>query len=367
MPVEYTESGRIKRVQADSILETKLVINEMQSKRQEYEAMQRQLAQDTIRMRANYRQVTGQQQPPLPLALARTRLDRAMQPLQLRKLELERVVANINQCIGQLDGYLAQIMGTGLSQHDLHLHYQPIVQISTGRIRGFEALVRWQRAQQGFTFPAQFIPIAEETGLIVHLDRWVLLEACRQLRAWQQQFPGHADLTVSVNLSGLHLAQPDFVDYIAEVLQQTGLAAPCLRLEVTENTLVHNPEALQSGVERLRALGLRLNIDDFGAGDTSLNDFERLPFGSLVMDRSLVSGLGPEGAGRDMVESVIKLAHRHSMDVVAKGVETELQLAELKALSGEYAQGYLFSRPVDTAAASHLIAHGGQWDGGSPL
>ena len=360
MPVEYTQSGRIKRVQADSILETKLVINEMQSRRQDYEAQKRQLAIDTSQLRANYRVVTSNHKGPLPPMLARKRLEEAMQPLVLRKLEVERMIDHIDQCIWQLDGYLSTIMGNGLQQHDFRLHYQPIIALSTGTICGFEALVRWQRTQRGFTFPAEFIPVAEETGIIVNLDRWVLTEACRQLRDWQDQFPQHRDLTISVNLSNPHLSQSDLADHIAEVLEHTGLSPRHLKLEIPESAIIDNLESLKPNLERLRALDVHLAIDDFGAGNATLDDIFQLPFTDIVLDRALISELNNE-EGREAIEAISFLAHNQNLGMVAKGVETPEQLDILRTMSGQYVQGYLFSKPVDSAAAAQLLTDGKQW------
>jgi EAL domain-containing protein (putative c-di-GMP-specific phosphodiesterase class I) len=369
MPVEYTPSGRIKRVQADSVLETKLVINEMLSKKQEYQHELRQLALSTSEMRGSFRTMSAGRRsagnlsagPPLPAALVRARLERTIRPVELKKLELERLISHIEQCIWQLDGYFAQIKETGVRQHDFHLHYQPIIDLNTNLIAGFEALVRWQRSQDDFSLPADFIPIAEETGIMAQIDRWVLRNACRQLHEWHEQFPAQGQLTVNVNVSNAHLMEDDAVEFLRDILHENALQGQHLRLEIMESAVVENMQAFNANIDRVRALGIQLNIDNFRNDNSLMANYEQLPFQALSIDRALIQTVDEGQLGRQRVADLIQLAHSRQMRVVAKGIENQGQLNQVRALASEYAQGYLFSRPVDSHAATALLASGQAW------
>ncbi|HLL71286.1 MAG TPA: EAL domain-containing protein [Pyrinomonadaceae bacterium] len=234
---------------------------------------------------------------------------------------------------------------------ELFLQYQPIVSLDTGELRGFEALVRWRHPKRGVIPPAKFIPIAEETGLIIPIGKWVLGEACRQMRQWQLLSPAHAHLPMNVNLSGRQFMQPNLPDQIAEVLRETGLDARCLKLEITESVVMDNIETAIRTLEQLRALGVELSIDDFGTGYSSLSYLQRFPVSTLKIDRSFISRITERDGTAEIVSTIMKLARTLGMDVVAEGVETEQQRAQLRALECEFAQGYYFSRPVDSDAA----------------
>jgi len=248
-----------------------------------------------------------------------------------------------------------------LEQQDFLLHYQPIVTLETGALHGFEALVRWQRPQRGFTSPGDFIPLAEETGLIVRLDRWVLHEACRQLRAWQQEFPGYDHLTVSVNLSSRQFSQRDLVEYVAAMLRETTLPPQCLKLEITESAIMEKSEKVAAILRELRALGVRLSIDDFGTGYSSLSYLHRLPLNTLKVDRSFVSHMEEGAENLEIVRAIVALAHGLNMDVVAEGIETAGQVEQFRVLHCEYVQGHWFSKALDTGAVAALLAAGAQW------
>ena len=235
------------------------------------------------------------------------------------------------------------------------VHYQPIMSLETGRITGFEALVRWQHPERGFVYPEEFIPIAEETGLIISLDRWVLREACRQVRAWQKLCPAQESLSVSVNFSARQFSQSDLVEHIEGVLKETGLKAECLKLEITESLLMSSAESVTAVLNRLRDLGLELYLDDFGTGYSSLSYLHRFPINVLKIDRSFINRIGGSGDNAEIARAIITMAHSLGMKVVAEGVETERQLAELKALSCEYGQGNLFSKPVEALAAEKFM------------
>jgi EAL domain-containing protein (putative c-di-GMP-specific phosphodiesterase class I) len=227
-----------------------------------------------------------------------------------------------------------------LERGELRVHYQPIVELNGGRAVGVEALVRWDQRDRGLVPPSEFIPLAEETGLIVPLGRWVLEEACHALSVLP------APLTLSVNLSGRQLLQPDFVSDLSALLAKRTLEPHRLRLELTESMLMGNGPAAMEALERLRALGVRLCIDDFGTGYSSLSYLHELPIDALKIDRSFVQAMGEDERKIKIVQSILLLGKGLGIEVVAEGVETEAQANALRKLGCELAQGYLFSRPV---------------------
>ena len=235
------------------------------------------------------------------------------------------------------------------------VHYQPRVALATGRIVGTEALVRWAHPQQGLVAPAQFIPTADETGLIVPIGRWVLAEACRQGRAWQEEFPGDPPLTVHVNLSARQFQHSELVKDVARTLQETGLDPHSLMLEITEGVLMTDAEASIVTLKKLRDVGVQLAIDDFGTGYSSLGYLKRFPVDILKIDRSFVDGLGTDPEDTAIVEAVITLARTLGLVATAEGVETAEQLANLRALDCELGQGYYFAKPLPAAAAGALL------------
>jgi diguanylate cyclase (GGDEF)-like protein/PAS domain S-box-containing protein len=235
---------------------------------------------------------------------------------------------------------------------EYRVHYQPIVALETRQVTGFEALVRWQHPERGLIFPDEFISVAEETGLIVSLDRWVLREACRQTALWQKQFPG---LTISVNLSPKQFLHGDLFKMVEGVLAETGLAAGCLKLEITENVLMSNAEAVQQTLSQIRSLGVELNLDDFGTGYSSLSYLHRFPVDVLKIDRSFISRIGPRGENSEIARAIVTLAHSMGLSVIAEGIETREQLSELCSLSCKYGQGNLFSMPVAADEAEKLL------------
>jgi diguanylate cyclase (GGDEF)-like protein/PAS domain S-box-containing protein len=243
-----------------------------------------------------------------------------------------------------------------LEREELSVHYQPIVSLRTGTIAGFEALVRWQRPGQGFVPPADFIRIAEETGLIIPLGAFVLSKACRQVRAWQRQDPSPgAPLMVSVNLSARQFAQRDLVARVAAIVEESGLEPESLKLEVTESVLMQDPEAAAAMLTELAARRVRVCIDDFGTGYSSLSYLLRFPATTLKIDRSFVTDMAAGSQHSEMVRTIVGLAHNLGMDVIAEGIETAEQVRHLKALGCDYMQGYLLSRPVDAAGAEELL------------
>lgn len=247
-----------------------------------------------------------------------------------------------------------------VERQELRVYYQPLVWLATGRIAGFEALVRWQHPQRGLLSPAQFLAVAEEAGLLGLIDQWVMCEACRQIRQWQQLLKG-GQLTISTNLGNKQFAQPTLVEQISQVLQETSLDAECLKLEITEDVLVENGEAATTKLLQLKALGIRLVIDDFGTGYSSLGRLHRWPIDELKIDRSFTSQIGTNEGNLEIAETIVTLAQKLNVDVTAEGIETAEQLALLRELNCGYGQGYFFSRPLDRLAAEALIVANPQW------
>ncbi|PYS91974.1 MAG: GGDEF domain-containing protein [Acidobacteria bacterium] len=235
------------------------------------------------------------------------------------------------------------------------LHYQPIVALTDGRVTGFEALVRWQHPERGLIQPAEFIPVAEETGLIIPLGRWVLRAACAQMKRWQALSPQHGQLKLSVNLSGKQFAQADLCEQIEHTLAVTNFDPRCLQLEITESVLMENARSIVPMLSRLRDLGVELAIDDFGTGYSSLSYLRRFPIQTLKIDRSFI--MRDDDENREIVRTIILLARNMRKDVIAEGVETPAQLATLRLLACAYAQGYLFSPPQDVAQTEQLLKH----------
>jgi len=251
----------------------------------------------------------------------------------------------------QLESDLRQ----AVEQKQFCVYYQPIIGLETGRLAGFEALVRWNHPRRGLISPADFIPVAEETGLIVPLGQWVLEESCAKIRQWQQKSPCHRALSLSVNLSGRQVSQPDLVAQIKQALDDSKLSPHCLKLEITESVVMENAEAATIMFKQLRALGVQLSIDDFGTGYSSLSYLHRFPLNYLKIDRSFVSRMTIADDNSEIVRTITTLARNLGMECIAEGIETEEQHQQLKALGCEYGQGYLFSRPVDDVAAEHLL------------
>jgi len=250
---------------------------------------------------------------------------------------------------------LEREMRRAVERRELFLQFQPIVSLADGSLRGFEALVRWQHPERGVIPPTKFIPIAEETGLIIPIGKWVLGEACRQMSRWQKLSRLDAPLPMSVNLSGRQFLQPDLLEQVQEVLRETGLDPRGLKLEITETVVMENIEKATHTLEDLRALGVELSIDDFGTGYSSLSYLQRFPVSTLKIDRSFVSRMTESDGTAEIVRTIMQLAQNLGMDVVAEGVETEGQRAQLRDFECEFGQGYFFSRPMDGDAAEALL------------
>lgn len=242
-----------------------------------------------------------------------------------------------------------------IDRQELALHYQPIVALETGRVAGFEALLRWEHPQRGFIPPSEFIPIAEDTGLIIPIGRWALTEACRQMCRWRTQFPVLDTLFVSVNISCQQFMQPDLVEQIELILHETGMEPSNLKLEITESVLMRHGEA-RLLLARLRALAVQFSIDDFGTGYSSLSYLQRLPINTLKIDRSFVNDIDLPGTSVSIIQAILALAHSLGMTTVAEGIETADQLERLRTLHCDYGQGWWFSKALDPHTATALLA-----------
>jgi len=248
---------------------------------------------------------------------------------------------------------------------EFQIYYQPIIRLQTGKIAGFEALIRWQHPLRGLLSPKEFIPIAEESGAITPLSYWVLDQACRQLRAWHRQFPDFP-LAISVNLSSKLFSQPDLVRNICQILRSVDLEGCWLRLEITESAIMENAESAINTILELRDQGIRIHLDDFGTGYSSLNYLQRLPVDVLKIDQSFISNIdlcrdSEFHACLPIVRTILTLAHHLKIEVTAEGVETQDQLVQLQEWRCQYAQGYLFSQPVPATIAETLITKDQQW------
>jgi diguanylate cyclase (GGDEF)-like protein len=247
-----------------------------------------------------------------------------------------------------------------IDRQELRVFYQPIVTLQGGELCGFEALLRWMHPTRGVIAPDDFIPVAEETGLIVPIGMWVLREACSQMRKWDHEFPDCIKLKINVNLSARQCMQPDLVSDVRGVLEETGLAAERLKLEITEGVVLENSEAVIEIFENLRALGVQLGLDDFGMGYSALSYLRKFPFQTLKIDRSFVDGMQADGGNAEIIRAIVSLAGGLAMDVTAEGVETAEQLSQLKDLACEFGQGFYFYRPLPERDA-HAVLKERKW------
>ncbi|HEU4594757.1 MAG TPA: EAL domain-containing protein [Pyrinomonadaceae bacterium] len=242
-----------------------------------------------------------------------------------------------------------------VEREEFRVCYQPIVSLGTGRVMGVEALVRWCHPERGLLAPDEFIGVAEETGAIIDIDRWVLLESCRRLRRWQMRYPSEPPLSVSVNLSAKQFSRPDLVGCVERVLRETGLPASSLKLEITESALMGREESVAETLVRLKSLGAEIYLDDFGTGYSSLSYLHRFRIDVLKIDREFVGRIGAASESSEIAGAIVTMAHSLGMTVVAEGVETRAQRAALEAMGCEYGQGILFSRPVEHSAIDTLL------------
>jgi diguanylate cyclase (GGDEF)-like protein/PAS domain S-box-containing protein len=247
-----------------------------------------------------------------------------------------------------------------VEREEFLVHYQPIISLATGRIMALEALVRWQHPKQGLVPPMEFIPLAEETGLIVPMGFWVLREACGQMRDGLS-LSTDPPLLISVNLSARQFSQPDLVGQIEQILQESDIEARSMMLEITESVVMDHAESAAAALTQLKTLGVQLSIDDFGTGYSSLSCLHSYPIDSLKIDRSFIGKMNADTRNLEIVRTIVALAGNLGMHVTAEGIETAEQLAQLRALRCEYGQGYLFSKPLEAEAIKRLLASKPQW------
>ena len=249
-----------------------------------------------------------------------------------------------------------------IDNEEFELYYQPIVCLNSGRIAGFESLVRWNSPKRGFVSPGAFIPIAEETGLILPLGKWILQAACHQMSQWQAEFTHHSSLLISVNLSGRQFSQSDLVEQIEQTIEITGLNSHNLKLEITESMVMDDIEDAIILLNRLKSRGICLSMDDFGTGFSSFSYLHRFPMDTLKVDRSFVSSMNIGSKNREIVSTIVMLGHKLGMDVIAEGIETESEIKILQSLNCEYGQGYFFAKPLSALDATKLLIENPQWE-----
>jgi EAL domain-containing protein (putative c-di-GMP-specific phosphodiesterase class I) len=237
-----------------------------------------------------------------------------------------------------------------LDHKELILFYQPIVDLETHRLIGFEALVRWNHPKRGLIYPLDFIPLAEENGMINVIGDWILREACRELRVLQDRYPVRPALSMSVNISCKQFCQNDLADRVADIIRETGIDAHNLALEITESMIMENVDMAVVTMNHFRDMGIQIHIDDFGTGYSSLSYLHRFPINALKIDRSFINKLSADGENKEVIMSIISLAKSLNFDVIAEGVERDHQLLKIQELSCQYGQGYLFSEPMAQGA-----------------
>ena len=247
-----------------------------------------------------------------------------------------------------------------VERNEFSMHYQPLICLKDGGLIGFEALLRWQNPQRGFVSPAEFIPIAEDSGLIIPITQWILRETCVQVAEWQK-LSQYENLIVSVNISGKHFINGSLVKDVVKALDVSNLSPRALKLEITESTAMDNAEQTIEVLEKLKKLGIQLSIDDFGTGYSSLSQLHRLPFDSLKIDRSFVYNVGENGENSEILQTIVSLAKNLKMRVIAEGIETENQLLLLQNLGCDYGQGYLMSKPLPKDEMEKMLYKKRNW------
>jgi diguanylate cyclase (GGDEF)-like protein/PAS domain S-box-containing protein len=250
-----------------------------------------------------------------------------------------------------------------IENDEFRVFYQPIISLATGQITGFEALARWQHPVRGLVTPGEFVPLAEETGLIVPLDDWILLNACRQAKLWKDQFdkPGQAPLTININLSSRHFSNANLAEKIQGLVSESGLEPAALHLEITESVILDNLQETSAVLSQLKALGFNLAIDDFGTGYSSLSYLHQLPLDILKIDSSFVMQIGADGENQEIVRAILTLAQNLKMQTVAEGLVTETQMQLLQDLGCGFGQGYLFSHPLSSEEAITFLMEDRTW------
>jgi diguanylate cyclase (GGDEF)-like protein len=243
----------------------------------------------------------------------------------------------------------------GLENQEFQLYYQPIVDLKTDHLMGFEALIRWLHNERGLLQPGEFLDIAEESGLIVPIGDWVLKKACRQLKSWQQKYPELQGLSVSVNISSRQFSQPNFDKQVVEALNASGLKAEDLKLEITEKVLINNFSAARRVFSVLQELGVQIQLDDFGTGYSAMAYLQHFPIDALKIDRSFIHEIDKDYKSSELVRAIVAMAHALGIHIIAEGIETDHELYELKGLFCDYGQGFLISRPMDSVSAGKVL------------
>jgi diguanylate cyclase (GGDEF)-like protein len=241
-----------------------------------------------------------------------------------------------------------------LKNNEFTLHYQPIICLKTGHINGFESLVRWQHPQLGMISPGKFIPVAEETGLIIPLGIWVLKEACRQIKIWQEKYDSFFSLTVNINVAVQQFSYSRLIEEIDKILAETQLPSGCLKLEITESAIMENSDSAHAILQQLRDRDIKICIDDFGTGYSSLSYLHQFPVDNLKIDRSFVSRIKNVDEPNKVIDAIVNLAHHLDITVTAEGIETQAQLDYIRKVNCEYAQGYHFSKPLNAEAVEAM-------------
>lgn len=245
---------------------------------------------------------------------------------------------------------------SALGAQEFRLHYQPILSLNTGRLVGFEALIRWQHPTEGLIPPDRFIPLAEETRLIIPIGRWVLEESCRQLKEWGDRYQYDPALSMSVNLSSVQLTYEEFVEQVELIISEAGIDPSNLVLEITESMIMEDNQITATTISKLRALGVRVHLDDFGTGYSALSYLQRYPIDILKIDRSFIGKINGNGENIEIIKAILNLARDLNMGVIAEGIETECQFDLLKDLNCEFGQGFFFAKPMDFKAIETLLA-----------
>ncbi len=248
-----------------------------------------------------------------------------------------------------------------IEDRGFQVFYQPIIDLETGLITGFEALGRWLHPSRGLVSPTEFIPLAEETGLIIDIGRWLMLDACTQIVHWQEIFRTEPPLSISLNLTSREFSQPDLIPAIQEILENSGLPPAQMSLEIAEGVILEDPELRAKTLEALQTLGVQVSIDDFGTGQASFNFMYSFPIDALKIDSSFIHRIGPAGENAEIVRTIILLARDFGMQVISEGVETAAQLAVLRELRCRYGQGFFFARPMGAAGTEALLATDPHW------
>ena len=253
------------------------------------------------------------------------------------------------------EGRLEQELRAALARDELRVVYQPIIELKSGLVSGFEALVRWQHPRRGLLGPGEFLPVAAESGLEQEIDRWVLRRACLDMGVWQQEHPRSRPLTLSVNFSAEHFSAPGTVNFIQDVLRETAFDPAQLNIEITEGVLLGQPQAISQTLKAVQALGVKLHLDDFGTGYSSLSYLHHYPLDTLKIDRSFVASMLEKTSSAELVRTIVSMTKNMNLSAVAEGVESREQLLALQELGCEFAQGYFFSKPLPLPEACQVV------------